>query len=223
MSFDPLVESGARRPISSPGGVGVALVLHAVVLSLAVRQPRPIEAAASVVVESLPVVAPAPADRRVQPPAPPHILIDGAGLTIPPIVVPHVPESVLQPVPLGGAGPSGATPNTASSVSGNDPSPIAVLEDSPELLSAQTPRYPDLLRRAGVEGRVIVGLVVDTLGRAEPGSLRIVRSDNAGFDRSALAALRDARFRPARVYGRAVRVVVEVPVMFRLDRSGVAP
>src|SRR5437870_7442054 len=112
MSFDRLVESGARRPISSPGGVGAALVLHAVVLSLAVRHPRPIEAAVSVVVESLPVVAPALSDRRVQPPAPPNIPIDGAGLTVPPIVVPHVPESVLQPVPLVGEGPSGATPNT---------------------------------------------------------------------------------------------------------------
>jgi len=64
---------------------------------------------------------------------------------------------------------------------------------------------------------VIVTVVVDTLGLAENGSVRIVRSDNPGFDASALATVRGAQFRPARMYGRAVRVLVQVPVVFRLN------
>ncbi|HKC48138.1 MAG TPA: energy transducer TonB [Gemmatimonadales bacterium] len=79
------------------------------------------------------------------------------------------------------------------------------------------PVYPPLLRAAGVQGRVIVSAVVDTLGQAENGSVRIVLSDNPGFDGAALATVRAARFRPARIYGRAVRVLVQLPVVFRLN------
>src|ERR1700730_12176257 len=40
-----------------------------------------------------------------------------------------------------------------------------------------TPRYPEVLRSAGVEGQVIAEFVVDEQGRVEEGSLRFVRSD----------------------------------------------
>ena len=94
--------------------------------------------------------------------------------------------------------------------------PAALVQDAPELLAAPAPEYPSLLRSAGVQGQVIVAAVVDTLGRAESGSVRIVLSDNRGFDRPALATVQAARFRPARMYGRAVRVLVQIPVVFRL-------
>lgn len=94
--------------------------------------------------------------------------------------------------------------------------PESVVEDRPELLAAPVPPYPALLREARVEGLVTIEVVVDTTGRAEPGSLRVVQSDNAGFNAAAVATIRGALFRPGRVWGRAVRVLVHVPVAFRL-------
>jgi len=52
----------------------------------------------------------------------------------------------------------------------------AVVDERPEVIAGFTPEYPDLLRQAGVEGTVVVEVVVDTAGHAEPGSLRVVRS-----------------------------------------------
>jgi len=92
----------------------------------------------------------------------------------------------------------------------------AVTDEPPMLLSAPVPAYPPLLRQAGIQGWVTVLAVVDTMGRAEVASLRVVNSPNPGFDRPALDCLRRALFRPGRVHGRAVRVLVSVPLHFTL-------
>jgi len=77
------------------------------------------------------------------------------------------------------------------------------------------PAYPELLRAAGIEGRVVLQVVIDTLGRAEPAA-RVFESSNPGFDGAALACVRGARFRPGRVGGRAVRVLIRLPIAFTL-------
>ena len=82
----------------------------------------------------------------------------------------------------------------------------------PLLLAGPTPRYPEALRRAGIAGRVIVETVVDTLGRAEPGSMVVVAAPHPGFVAPARDYVLRALFRPARVHGRAVRVLVRVPI-----------
>ena len=92
------------------------------------------------------------------------------------------------------------------------------VEEPPELLTARVPVYPELLRQAGVAGRVMVEVVIDTSGRAEPASFRIVRSPHAGFNAAAIDYVRSAVFRPGRVLGRSVRVRVWVPIEFRLTR-----
>ncbi|HEV8264493.1 MAG TPA: hypothetical protein VGQ06_06050, partial [Gemmatimonadales bacterium] len=56
------------------------------------------------------------------------------------------------------------------------------VDEKAEVRSLPDPGYPPLLRRAGVGGIVIVQLVVDTLGRAEPGSPRVVSSPNPAFN-----------------------------------------
>lgn len=91
------------------------------------------------------------------------------------------------------------------------------VDDKAEVRSLPDPEYPPLLRRAGVRGTVIVQLVIDTLGRVEPGSLRVVSTPNPDFNRPALNAVEQAVFRPARVRGRAVRVQVRVQVRFNED------
>ncbi len=81
------------------------------------------------------------------------------------------------------------------------------------------PSYPDALRAAGVEGRVVARFVVDTLGRVEPGSVEIPATDaDARFVDAVRAVLPRMRFRPATVGARRVRQQVEQPFAFTLVR-----
>jgi TonB family protein len=93
----------------------------------------------------------------------------------------------------------------------------ATVDEPAEIVSAPPLEYPPALRHAGLQGRVTVQVVIDTLGRAEPASLRVIARPNAAFDRSARAYVLHAVFRPARVKGRAVRVLIKVPVDYRIE------
>jgi len=92
----------------------------------------------------------------------------------------------------------------------------ALVDERPAVLWAPRRTYPDALRQAGIEGRVLVQAIIDTMGRAEPGTVKVVQSPNPGFDRNATEYVRKVVFRPARIHGRTVRVLVQVPVEFRL-------
>jgi protein TonB len=94
----------------------------------------------------------------------------------------------------------------------------SVVEERPEVLSGPALAYPDLLRQAGVQGRVLVQAIIDTSGRAEPPSVKVIQSANPGFDQPAKNYVLRALFRPARVHGRAVRVLVNLPIDFKIKR-----
>jgi TonB family protein len=74
------------------------------------------------------------------------------------------------------------------------------------------------MRQAGVEGRVVVRFVVDTLGSVEPGSVTVVSATFSHFESSAREAVATCRYRPARMNHRPVRVLVQAPIEFRLAR-----
>jgi protein TonB len=80
------------------------------------------------------------------------------------------------------------------------------------------PRYPEALRSAGVEGKVIAVFTVEETGRAEPESIRFVSSDNQLFEEAVRVALGRMRFVPAEVRGRKVRQLVQMPFVFTLGR-----
>jgi TonB family protein len=77
--------------------------------------------------------------------------------------------------------------------------------------------YPDSLREAGVEGRVVVAGVVEADGTVDPASVAVLTSTHPGFEQAATAWLAAGTFRPGTVDGRSVRVRVEVPIEFRLS------
>ena len=110
--------------------------------------------------------------------------------------------------PLGGNGDGRAADEVYSEATVDEPAAI---------VTAPPLEYPPALRRAGLQGRVTVQAVIDRLGRAEPGSLKVIARPNTAFDKSALAYVLHAVFRPARVKGRAVRVLIKVPVDYRIE------
>jgi protein TonB len=81
-----------------------------------------------------------------------------------------------------------------------------------------SPRFPEALRLAGVEGRVVAQFVVDVEGRVEAPTVRLVHSDNPLFDEAVLVALARMQFTPAEIAGRKVRQLVEMPFVFALSR-----
>ncbi|MGE3959484.1 MAG: energy transducer TonB [Vicinamibacterales bacterium] len=84
----------------------------------------------------------------------------------------------------------------------------------PRLLREVKPTYTDEARRAGITGEVLLEVVVRRDGSvADP---RIVQSLGAGLDRRAVDAVLQWRFAPARRFGDAVDVLVEVAVAFTL-------
>jgi len=91
----------------------------------------------------------------------------------------------------------------------------------PEIVGGQAAlytvlQYPDMERRAGIEGRVIVQFVVDEEGNVQ--NLQVVRSGgSAGLDDAALTAIRQMSFTPGMQRGRPVRVQMTQPVVFRLN------
>ena len=97
----------------------------------------------------------------------------------------------------------------------------AVVEERPEVISGSCipPRYPEILKQAGIEGHIMVEFIIDTLGRAERGSLRVVQNGGQQlFEAPAKEAVQSCRFRPGRISGRAVRVRVQQPINFQINR-----
>ena len=94
----------------------------------------------------------------------------------------------------------------------------AVVEERPEVVQGTcvSPAFPEMLRQAGIDGRVLFEFVIDTLGRAERNSIRTVSTSHPLFEAPARQAVLSCRFRPGKIQGRAVRVRVQQPVNFSI-------
>ena len=95
-----------------------------------------------------------------------------------------------------------------------------IVEQRPELIGGISGlqakvRYPEIARKASVEGRVIVQFIVD-----ENGDVRdpeILRGAGAGLDEEATRVIvEEAKFIPGRQRGRAVPVRMSLPIVFKL-------
>lgn len=87
---------------------------------------------------------------------------------------------------------------------------------APEVLAQVKPRYPRRAKADGIEGLVLVRIIIGTDGRVEPEHTRVIRSVPE-LDAAAISAVSQWRFSPALGrQGRPVRVIVEIPVQFSL-------
>ena len=75
--------------------------------------------------------------------------------------------------------------------------------------------YPEIARKAGVEGRVYVNVLIDERGNVI--DTKILKSlGNNGCDEAAVAAIRKAKWKPAKQRDKPVKVWVGIPVVFKL-------
>jgi TonB family C-terminal domain len=75
--------------------------------------------------------------------------------------------------------------------------------------------YPEIAKRAGVEGKVYVLAFVDESGTVT--DAKIIKGIGAGCDEAALDAVKKTKFKPGKQRGKAVKVQVSIPVVFKLQ------
>ena len=76
--------------------------------------------------------------------------------------------------------------------------------------------YPATLRNAGVEGDARVTFVIDTAGRADMRTYKLIRATRPEFADAVKRSLLRTRFLPAEVGGMKVRQQVEMPFSFTI-------
>ncbi len=99
---------------------------------------------------------------------------------------------------------------------------FVVVEQMPQLKGGlasvqQCVNYPEMARRAGIEGRVIVQFIVNEKGAVESPS--IVRGIGGGADKEALRCVKKAQFIPGQQRGNPVKVQFTVPVIYNLSNN----
>lgn len=225
--FDTLIESNRRATKRGAVGVGfISLVVHTAVIAAAVYATlRAAGTDTSVVVDTTMVFL---NEQQQKPPEQQPVQLDvqlkGFQTVVAPTEIPtDIPPINLQehfdPKDYSGTGIEGGI-GTGMVPSSDMVFLEAVVEEKPERLAGPQPIYPPLLQQAGIQGRVVVEAIIDTMGRAEPASIKIVQSPNPGFDQATRTSVLRSLFRPARVHGRAVRVLVRVPFDFRITSGG---
>ncbi len=75
--------------------------------------------------------------------------------------------------------------------------------------------YPEIAKRAGVQGRVYVKAYVDENGNVT--KVDLIRGIGAGCDEAAMDAVMKTKFQPGKQRGKPVKVQVTVPVLFKLQ------
>ena len=93
---------------------------------------------------------------------------------------------------------------------------VSGLDKPPQPLVQVQPEYPEVARKAGLEGRVIVAAVVDENGNVIQVSIH--SSTNSIFNEAALEAAKKMKFKPARQKDIAVKVKVLIPFVFKLTK-----
>ena len=117
------------------------------------------------------------------------------------------------------AAPPPPPPSAEEEAEEEEPEIFVIVEDMPELIGGLAAiqsniRYPEIARKAGVEGRVFVQFVVDEEGNVV--NPVVTRGLGAGLDEEAIRAVGQAKFTPGKQRGQPVPVRMSLPITFRL-------
>jgi len=124
----------------------------------------------------------------------------------------------VRPFGTGGraSGPTGVAGGSGNEAEG----PVGATfgdADGPRFVQRVMPRYPELARRRGREGLVLLRLVIGPGGELR--DVQVVEGGGHGFDEAALAAVRTSLYAPAMRGGRGVECAALLPIRFALKGS----
>jgi protein TonB len=232
--FTTLMESRAPRT-RRVGGTLVSALLHGFLVTGAVMltlpravdaTPKPAEPPDIIWTDTHPTVPAAPAGGRtvigpredMRLPLVDFHLPDAPSLpiNIDPVVATNDGETVPSHGGVGSAAPfGGGVPGAAGTGGTWDASQV---DRAPAISGrAVEPRYPSQLRAAGIEGRVVLQFVVDTVGRAETDDVAVMEATHPQFADAAREALPRFHFVPGEAGGRKVRTRVQIPFNFTIN------
>ena len=228
--FSNLVESKPKS-IRRTGGTIFSFVAHyGLLLGMIYTSAEAARSADGPTVEDVAFVEPRPPEKQLEPRqpdllttlAPPKTVL----LLIPPIEVPtSLPDIdlshrvtdpgdfVRQATSLNRSGGG-----VRDSVVADEQAYLDFQTEKPvmEAPNSAVPAYPDVLRQAGVEGEALVSFVVDTSGRVEQRTFRVIRATHDVFATAVKNALPRMRFIPAELGDRKVRQLVQQPFSFAI-------
>jgi protein TonB len=228
-----LLESRAPRARRARSTM-VSALLHAALIAgaVALTMPGPVKATSAPDRDPVYITPPPPPDRPVESRTSPRPSAPTESWQAPTISVPQFTPDSLPPIEvgpavppdevvIGGPGVPTASPIGGGSMLGSGGSAVdeQLVDRAPRLLGrAPEPSYPASLREAGVQGRVVVQFVVDTLGRAELAELQVIETPHPLFVDAIRSALARYRFSVGEAAGRKVRTRVQIPFDFTLVR-----
>jgi periplasmic protein TonB len=216
------------------GGTMVSVALHLAVIGVAIHVTQrtlvAFERPTEVAVRRIPLEPkpPIPVERPRQAPATApvpfghHVLVAPVDvpLDIPPVDLSVPATDVRDWIPVGQSGGrhDGDSTATGPIVADAPMTSFTVDKVAAALPGSASPAYPEMLKASGVEGHALVQFVVDTLGRAEPGSFTVLQSTHDAFGAAVRVTLPRMRFLPAESGGKKVRMLVQQQFAFALDR-----
>ena len=91
------------------------------------------------------------------------------------------------------------------------------IDKQPKVLKSITPKYPEELKKKGIEGTVMLDVTVDKSGNVC--NVKVAESVNKLLDGSAVNAVKQWKFKPALSKGKPVKTTVKIPVAFTLKND----
>ena len=87
------------------------------------------------------------------------------------------------------------------------------VSEKPQIIKKEVPLYPDLARKAQIEGKVVVTVTIDKKGNVEKA---IIFKSIPMLDEAAVAAAMQCKFKPAKQRDKFVKVKMNIPFDFKL-------
>ena len=234
--FNTLIESKPKKQ-KSTGGTIFSIVMHAVLGGLLIyatanagqelREEKTEEVKFVEVPKDEPPPpekAPPPPDVVAAPPPPKGFQVLAAPIEIPD-EIPEVDltKAVTNEDDFTGKGVQGGSGSGVEGGTGPvDPNQayfeFQVEKPALSVPGNPSPRYPDVLRESNVEGEVLAQFVVDTEGKADMKTFKVLKSSHDLFTASVRNVLPQMKFYPAEVGGRKVKQLVQLPFAFKLNK-----
>jgi protein TonB len=226
--FNNLLESKAKKQ-KSPGGMVVSAIFHVLVIFLAIKATLNAGQKKEKIEQKVDFVE----VKKDEPPPPkekpPEVMVapppKGFQTLTAPVNIPDVlpdidlSKKVTNEADFTGKGAQGGREKGivgAAPVENQTYFEYQVEKPVMAVPGSPTPRYPDILKSAGVEGEVVVSFVVDTTGRADMSQFHILKTTHELFSAAVRTALPTMRFLPAEVGGKKVKQLVQQPFVFNI-------
>ncbi|HEU4698222.1 MAG TPA: TonB family protein [Gemmatimonadales bacterium] len=231
--FDNLLESKPKKK-RSVGQTVLSFVVHGLLAFGAVKATQgAVEAAKEIKPDTTMVFLkpPPPPPPPPQNEPPPDVVVSqnpppkGFQTVVPPTDIPkeippvNLNEKPFDPKDFTGKGVEGGV--AAGIVGGTGPVDVqgqvyssTQLDDPASVISMPSPRYPPAMAAAGIAGRVVLQFIIDTEGKAEATSFKVISTTHPAFVEPAKEAVMKATFKPGRSQGKPVRQLVEQAINF---------